>query len=519
MAASSDGSIEGRFALMAGRVVEQFFPPSDIGDAYKVLVSLNLLNAMVKQPLGRKLTSYSYIKGMAACTFLWLLYHPLDGVDLWWDGKESLTYFRLCGRQFSFHFVPLLYSYTDKMKQAGLQEQVWDGLRLQVVGQELFEEIVRGDSLLGGNDNRVLLQLMRTFSSELLLQRVRNMDGVEVPPIDASALSPKQSQVEQAVKTKTKKKKEKWIGVRPRFAVHTSRVVIANRHDSVCSLSERRLCLEVALKFNIWRASCFELHRRGDSWCVRSLRYTGGNYQQMIDVIVGNHPRVEIRPKKKLKVGCSYYLCRTNRCWRRVSPSRRMLLLAHYNYLRLGFKNFNLCVTYRVALYLTRLFPDLRFVNVLNYTRMTCHRHTYGYRQLLNVPLKSQSRWRKVWLINDPDGLLEDFDVDTIPEPIVNEYLMADDYDQYFQITTKNGCEGLVAYSRFHLLRPVWAKIKLQNHYAYVMNHKHKWAIYALMQECFVSEFVYNSIWLDHERDVIVGRIDDKVVDIHELYY
>ncbi|MBQ8066410.1 MAG: hypothetical protein IJ200_12255 [Prevotella sp.] len=514
MAAPADGTIDGRYALRAAWVVESLFPPCDVQAAYRILVSLNLLNAMVKQPEGRRLTSYNYIKGMAACTFLWLLYHPLDDVAIWWDDEGSLTYFCLCDRQFSFHFVPLLFRYADKMRLAGLQPQQWDGLRLQEIGLELFEEAIAGLPPVDEKEGHRLLQYMQSFGPFQLKERVRGMEGVESVSSNPShrmpVAAPRPYQDDMPVCVASLP--------RHRFLVSASKFEDPLRHFSVNALSERRLCLEIALKFNVWQASGFQLYRRNDDWCVRSLRYTGRNYRQMVETIVGGHPRVVIRPKSKLRVGYLYYLCRTDRVWRCVSPSRHMLLLAHYNYLRVGFKNFNLCVTYAVALHLCKQFPSLRFVNVLNYSRMTCHRRTYSYSQLLKVPRHSQSRWRKVWLVSDPDGLLADYDVDTLPTAVVNEYLMADDYYQFFQVVVKNGCEGLKAYSRFHLLAPVWAKVRVQGHYAYVMAHNRKWAIYALMEECFVSGFIYNSIWLDRQREVIVGRIDNRVVDIHELY-
>lgn len=508
---------------MAAWEVEHLFPPSSIDTTYRILVSLNLLNAIVKQPVGRELTSYNYIKGMAACMFLWLLYHPMDDVSIWWDSGGSLTYFQLRGRQFSFHFVPLLSHYSGKMQQVGLQSLKWDGLRMQEIGMELFEQAVPELPQLDDVTSLALQQRMKEFGVWQLRTRVRGMSGVDDVPGLLPPQAPPQEKACHSSRKKPKQQKEMTTQHVPqmprhRFVTRTSRCVLPYRHYTVNAFCERRLCLEVALKFNIWRASGFELHRRDDIWCVKALRYTGKNYQQLVDTIVGNHPRANVRPKSMLEKGSLYYLCRTDRIWHRVSPSRHMLLLAHYNYLRIGFQNFNLCVTHAVALYLAQLFPALRFVNVLNYTRMTCHRYTYGYLQLLNIPPNSQSRWKKVWLVNDPCGLLSDFDVDSIPKPILNEYLMADDYYQYFQVVTRNGCEGLVAYSRFHLLRPVWAKVKLQGHYAYVMAHNRKWAIYSLMEECFVSGFVYNSIWFDKEREVIVGRIENEIVDIHELY-
>ena len=95
-------------ALRAAMLVEQTFPPRDQQSVYALAAALNLLNAVIKTKEGRKQVSYGYIKGMVSCTFFWLLKHPVEGVDIYWDNEQQVAYVRVGGLQFSYHYVPLL---------------------------------------------------------------------------------------------------------------------------------------------------------------------------------------------------------------------------------------------------------------------------------------------------------------------------------------------------------------------------------------------------------------------------
>lgn len=59
-------------AKKAATVVERYFPPKNVNEAYAIVAALNRLNALVKQPQGSHVVSYGYIKGMVACMFLLL---------------------------------------------------------------------------------------------------------------------------------------------------------------------------------------------------------------------------------------------------------------------------------------------------------------------------------------------------------------------------------------------------------------------------------------------------------------
>ena len=71
-------SLSRECALRAAMIVEQTFPPRDPQSVYAMAAALNLLNAVIKTKEGRKLVSYGYIKGMAACMFMRLADQPME---------------------------------------------------------------------------------------------------------------------------------------------------------------------------------------------------------------------------------------------------------------------------------------------------------------------------------------------------------------------------------------------------------------------------------------------------------
>ena len=97
--------------LLAADVVEYRFPPKNREDVMTLVASLNLLNAAIKKPIGKEVTTYRYIKGHVAILFLWLLYHPIEGVDIYYDKEERIAYFKVPDYQFSFHQVPFMRFY------------------------------------------------------------------------------------------------------------------------------------------------------------------------------------------------------------------------------------------------------------------------------------------------------------------------------------------------------------------------------------------------------------------------
>lgn len=88
---------------------------------------------------------------------------------------------------------------------------------------------------------------------------------------------------------------------------------------------------------------------------------------------------------------------------------------------------------------------------------------------------------------------------------------------QFFTVTRHRGLCGLYAYSRFHLLPCIYRNITIHGHFARVMNTDKKIAIYALMQERFITDFVYDSIWYDSTNYRLMGRSGSQLSVIHDL--
>ncbi len=481
------------YIVRAAWTVENSFPPADIASVYRMVVSLNLLNAAVKQDTGRQLTSYGYIKGMAACMFLWLLHNPMAGVDIYWDTVGRIAYFRLLGRQFSFHYVPLLDDFSATIRRAALKPLLWDGVQRQLIATQLFDDAVAGKVVTVQDDS--IVSLMVQFSSEQLLLRVGQF--VQVGSLRPSATAGARHAVQPPA-------------VRSRF-----RFVRCIRRARVCS--DRLLCLQLLLAFNGRNTAGFELSRWDDNWRVRVALFTGGNYRQIEEQIAGHLPKIHGKPAAFLREGQMYYIRRSTLMWKRMTPSRYLLLVAHYNYLTVGKIRVNLCITYGLARYLSALCPDMRFINVLNYTRFAVRRHVYTGQGLRRVPLHSKARTLKVWMIANIGCQPAGFRIADIPDVLVADYCSAPDYNEFFQPEYRRGKVGLVAYSRFHLLKPVYEKIEVYGHFARVKNVCGKWAVYSLMRECFSTGFIYDRIWYDSAAHAVCAQKDDHVDILHKM--
>jgi len=485
---------QGDYAVSAASVIETLFPPKNQTSVYHIVVSLNLLNAVVKQEKGREVTGYAYIKGMVACLFLWLLYHPMEGVQIYWDEKDQITYFRVNGCQFSFHYVPLLYRFAKEMDKAGLKVQQWDGRRLQTVAVELFHDAVGGLPDLDEYTRQALVERMVGFGRTQLKERVHAIGGVR---LDLRKL-----------------RKE----CRQRISNADGHLRATQPTDYWSSMKgDKWHCLQLALKFNAQHMGNFELRRYGDTWKAKVAYYTGSNYGSVTESLIGNKPYAFPKPERFLEKGQYYYVRRHDWAWKKMTYGRFLLLKAHYNFLKLGDRYFNLCVTYGIARYLALAYPQLRFINILNYTRFKVRRHIYTYRDLQCVPLRSKARTLKVWMVVDRYHVLRHFDIEDLPATLFAEYEASEDYCSFFQREYGVGGVGLLAYNRFHLLPTVYVRIVIRGHYAWVMNRLRKWAVYSLFKEQFETDFVYDSIWYDSQYFAILGRRNNTVEWIHKL--
>ena len=517
------------YAVLAAVVVEQSFPPANQQDVLRMVTALNLLNAIVKQPEGRQLTSYHYIKGMVACLFVWLLYHPQEEVEIDWDSAGDITYICVRGTQYSFHYVPLVRHYVKLTNRRGLTPQTWDGEQRQLMAVELLHSALdKQMPLVGEEETKGLLIMMRRYNIRKVINRINDLDGVE--PI-VREIVPEQVASRQQVEVMREKRQR---GVRLIKKLHT----FVERHlphphspwikyggwkKQAALWKDRPECrhlynLTIALKFSGWWEVEMELTRDYDDHCYQVVRYTGDNYQHLVSSLVNGRPLYYIRPERLMHKGWHYFIRRANWRWTHMTYTRYLLMKSHYNYVTIDGVSHNLCITYGLARYLASAYPRLRFINVLNFTRFKVHRRIYSDKDLKRVPLHSKARQLKVWMVADPLLLLGDLDVKSLPKQLVADYVKAPDFKDFFRVEHHNGRVGLLAYGRFHLLPTIYQQIQLYGHYAHVKNDEGKWADYSLLLEEFVTDFIFDKIYYDPCLYVVVGcQGNDKVI-LHDMF-
>ena len=455
------------YAIQAGIIVERQFPPTTTDGTLRVLVSLNLLNAVVKQSWGRRLVSYNYIKGMAAAVLLRLLDVPIKGVSAYWDSVERIVYFTVLGVQVSFHYIPLSVELLAKLAEVYLERQEWCGMQLQKIAVEVFLMAVSEP-------------VAYTPEEETYVRYVMLHYGDEPPSVTPEAAVTRVCQSRQEAPA----------------PIH------------FCEDKLKSLC--VALQFRIWEQSIFTLWRRKDRRKVPIVRYDGSNYRSLMDYLLGPFSRIRRRPRKSLEKGKFYY----------VTPQKKVRCVGHSHYIQLLTRNsylctshgyFNLCVTYGIARYLGMMHPTLKFVCTLNFNHLPEQRVYYTYYELVRIPLFSQARMLKVWIIIDTANLLSDFHYTFLPQALIDDYIETEDYYQEFEVVSDgNGRQGIVAYRRYQLLETKYRRIVLINYHAHVLGDNGLWAIFSLNQECFCSGFVYTKIWYDVQRGQILGSVNGK---------
>lgn len=506
--------------------VSRFYPPDSAGQAFALLAALNLLNAAVKTPWGRKLVCYDYIKGMAGLLFEYLTVCPISGVETYNDRKEHVTYFRVAGVQLSFHFA-----HIARDLPPGEPVQEWDGIRLQLIPVEVFDLAC---SQLSADEERRRQQpgpvafmptgrLPRLFAMVLAGSQPKEQKHKETKssakkPENASARmhakvsakAPEGTPAKASARSRKRKRKKQRIQVGRKY-----------RHLR-CSIhhfyENKQRSLNVALKFNIWRSQEFTLLRRRDMQLVKVIRFNGCNYNYIVDMLIGSNCPIPRRAPEQLFAGLLYHISPRMRL-RAVLPSEYIYLISHNNYLTGNGRQFyNLLVTYGIARYLSMRFPRLRFACSLITNRRSINNRLYNYAMLQRVPLHSRMRRLKVWLVCDPIGLLQHFRCEELPAWLVDDYMQAEDYYQEFEVVSRNGLKGIYAYRRHHLLKPIYADIVLFHCYAHVQRTDGLWAIYSLNRERFESNFVYTRVWYDHEHYIIYGEKDGQTIVIHDFF-
>ncbi len=457
-------------------IISNLFPPRRALTAMKLLAALNLLNAAVKLEAFKPLVSYKYVKGMCAYLLYFLLVKPTGNIDIWLDRIQNITYFRVMGVQFSFHFVPLFRALRGELTKACLTPQVWDGLRLQQIAVEVL---------------RMVQPKPFTVASR------------HVPTLSTGALTLETERLAQLV------------GLGPGGVKVCSQPFTTARNGVTVEKCPGRFVedglksLYAAITFNMHDEQCFMLYRRKDRRPLRVIRYDGHNYDQLLDYLMVSNKRVWRRRRATLEVGKLYCLSPQQRI-RTLSPAAQLLAKTRNSYLvRDGLYN-NLCLSYPVACYLAQHFPTVRFVKTLNFNRLAVRHTLYDIRKLRRVPLASIARHAKVWVVVDKRHELAHFDLDMLPQELIDDYLVTDDFYKEFQVERRRGLKGLRAWHYHWLLPPLFPNIRVRNYHALVQGYNQKWAVFSLCEECFQSGFIYDTVCYDRDDGCIYGLCGNR---------
>lgn len=461
--------------LEAGRIVAYLFPPRRELTVLKLLAALNLLNAAVKQERFSKIVTYDYVKGMAACLLYSLLVWPVRGVSVWHDREHSITYFRAKDIQVSFHYIPMFKLLRNELRRHTLEAQKWDGKRLQEVAVELLRRVQPRPFVAPPGRSPKLSILPFVFVLDNVLSLVRS-HGHSVL-VHSEPYPP------------------------------TYNLTDIRLPEKFCE--DKMLSLRTALTFNMNNENIMMLYRRKDRRPMRIVRYTGNNYDELIFYLLKTNPKIWRRRKMTLEVGRLYCVSPLMRI-RTIAPSQQILVTTRNSYLVKDGCFCNLCLSYPIACFLARRYPELRFVKTLNYNRLKVRRVYYTYRKLMDVPLHSLSRRAKVWIPVDRFGVLGSFDINSLPHDLIEDYMKADDFYQEYKVMKVGRLKGIRAYYYHWLLPPLFTDIKIRNYHAKVLGRNHKWAVYSLCAECFVSRFMYDSIRYSFRSGCVYGIRGEK---------
>ena len=460
----------------AALIISYLFPPRRQLTVLKLLAALNLLNAAVKQSAYKSAISYKYVKGMCSYLLYSLLVRPVRGIGLWLDRDQGVTYFRVMGVQFSFHFVPMFRQLREELSAARLTPQTWDGMRLQLIAVEV----------------------LRLAQPTPFLRPPHH-----TPALSTDTLSVEPARVMRLIRGR-------FTGTKVYSQPYTAWQSCPPTETRPPSFVEDRITsLYTAITFNMLDENRFMLYRRKDRRPLRIIRYNGDNYDELLDYLMVSNKRVWRRRRVTLEEGKLYCLSPQQRI-RTLSPASQLLAKTRNSYLiRNGLYN-NLCLSYHIACYLARQYPSIRFVKTLNYNRLAVQHTFYDLRRLQKVPLGSIARRAKVWVVVDPERELADFELDMLPQPLIDDYLDTDDFYKEFQIVRRNGLKGVRAWHYHWLVPPLFPDIRVRNYHALVMGFNHKWAVFSLCRECFLSRFIYDSVTYDRDHGCIYGFCGDS---------
>lgn len=136
-------------------------------DAFIILCSLNLLNALVKMDEYKKLIGYGLIKPSVS-KFIQICMGGSNKnlVDeIYYNTKERCVYIRCYGIQFSFHNIDIKRISPNIISAISNESVKWDGVKLQPIALELYhlaEECINNNIL----DEQTIAQSFQNISTK-----------------------------------------------------------------------------------------------------------------------------------------------------------------------------------------------------------------------------------------------------------------------------------------------------------------------------------------------------------------
>lgn len=116
-------------------------PCHSTDDYFRLFSGLNLLNAAIKAPEWKDTLSYSTIKGRVGGFIHRYALDPdrYPGIKASYSKEDRVAYVKIYGVLFSFHYIPLDDVIMAFAETPSNEELVWDGSRLQMIAEKLFE--------------------------------------------------------------------------------------------------------------------------------------------------------------------------------------------------------------------------------------------------------------------------------------------------------------------------------------------------------------------------------------------
>ena len=108
---------------------------------FKILASINLLNAAIKRPEFKKQISYSEIKGNVSRVLHYLISfnHNKYDLDFSINKVEKCAYIEVFNLQFSFHNININEKINAFIESARNNIKPWKEIRLQRIAGEIFK--------------------------------------------------------------------------------------------------------------------------------------------------------------------------------------------------------------------------------------------------------------------------------------------------------------------------------------------------------------------------------------------